>query len=110
MQKEKEMLKQCCASCQHRVIEEEGSRLCTQMQLYVKRKYVCTKWLKSKGFKKGPMGRVKRREYLMFVMAVRALEQDAIDDETIRPEDASPPKALRKRFEEIYGLSPYMMD
>ena len=55
-------------------------------------------------------GRVKRREYLMFVMAVRALEQDAIDDETIRPEDASPPKALRKRFEEIYGLSPYMMD
>lgn len=109
MQKEKVMVKQCCASCQHREILEDGTRLCKQMQLYVKRKYVCSKWKKSKRFKNGPMGKVKRREYLLFVMAVRAMEQDAIDNELIRPEDVCSVRMLRQRFEEIFGLSPYII-
>lgn len=105
----KNLVKQCCASCQHREIEEEGTRLCTVMELYVKRKFTCSNWKMSKGFKDGPRGRVKRREYLMFVLAVRAIEQEAIDDEILRPEDAIPNVVLRKRFEEIYGLSPYVI-
>ena len=54
-------------------------------------------------------GRVKRREYLMFVLAIRTLEQDAIDDGIMKPEDITLNAVLRKRFEEIYGLSPYLI-
>lgn len=105
----KNWIKECCASCQHREIEEEGTRICTEMQIYVKRKYKCSNWKLNKGFKDGRKGRVKRREYLMFVLAIRTLEQDAIDDGIMKPEDITLNAVLRKRFEEIYGLSPYLI-
>ena len=47
----KEWIKQCCASCEYREIEENGSRLCIKMQVYVKQKFVCSQWELSKGFK-----------------------------------------------------------
>ena len=105
----KNFLKKCCASCQHREIEENGSRLCTKMQLYVKQKFVCSDWRKSRGFKKGPMGKVKRREYLTFVKVIRVVEMEAIEEGTLQPKDITPAETLRRLFEEETGLSPFVI-
>jgi hypothetical protein len=90
----KEQIKQCCASCQYRMVEEDGSRLCTQMEIYVKQQFTCPKWILSKRFRDGPMRKVKRREYLLFVLEVQTLELVTLD-------------SLRERFEKETGLSPF---
>ena len=105
----KNLMKKCCASCQHREIEENGCRLCTKMQIYVKQNDVCSNWRKSSGFKKGPMGKVKRREYLMFVKVVRMVEMEAVEDGKLLPEDMASVDSLRKLFEEETGLSPFVI-
>lgn len=43
------MVKRICASCQHREILDNGTRICATMQLKVKQKFVCPKWEMSDG-------------------------------------------------------------
>lgn len=45
------MVKRICASCQHREILDNGTRICATMQLKVKQKFVCPKWEMSDGLK-----------------------------------------------------------
>lgn len=42
-------VKRICASCQHREVLDDGTRICTMMQLKVKQKFVCPKWEMSDG-------------------------------------------------------------
>ena len=42
-------VKRICASCRHREILDDGTRICTMMQLKVKQKFVCPKWEMSDG-------------------------------------------------------------
>ena len=44
-------IKKCCASCQHKCIEKDGSRVCAQMMLKVEQKFKCKQWLMSDGLK-----------------------------------------------------------
>ena len=44
-------VKRICASCQHREILDNGTRICAMMQLKVKQKFVCPKWQMSDGLK-----------------------------------------------------------
>ena len=44
-----------CASCQHKEVENDGTRICTKMQLKVPRDFVCPKWQMSDGLKKAGM-------------------------------------------------------
>ena len=44
-------VKQWCGSCSHRVVENDGSRTCTLMQLKVKQNFVCKCWQMSDGMK-----------------------------------------------------------
>ncbi len=37
-------IKQCCASCQHKMIDEDGTRICITMQLKVEKKFRCRRW------------------------------------------------------------------
>ena len=41
-----------CASCQHKEVENDGTRICTKMHLKVPRDFVCPKWQMSDGLKK----------------------------------------------------------
>ena len=107
----KNLIKECCASCRHKTIDEEGTRICAVMQIVVEQRMKCRKWeceesLRSLSWHKG---RIKRREYLMFVFEVRMQEREAIDDGTMLPEDTETPDSLRKRFEEETGLPPYVI-
>ena len=95
----KTRIKECCASCQHKKVENDGSRVCQLMQIVVKQQMKCPKWDMAEGL--ANMGRsqdrIKRREYLMFVFEVRIQERDDTLD------------ALRKRFEAETGLSPFVI-
>lgn len=42
-------VKRCCASCEHKDIDSEGTRICQLMQLKVQQRFRCKQWQMSKG-------------------------------------------------------------
>ena len=44
-------VKVCCASCQHKEVLKDGSRICNQMKLIVEAASVCQQWQMSDGLK-----------------------------------------------------------
>ena len=44
-------VKRCCASCQYKYIEIDGTRICTLTKQKVQQKYKCKKWEMSDGMK-----------------------------------------------------------
>ena len=45
-------IKRCCASCQHKGIEADGTRVCTKMMLKVKSDFCCGLWQMAYGLKR----------------------------------------------------------
>ena len=45
-------IKRCCASCEHRGIEADGTRVCTKMMLKVKSDFCCGLWQMAYGLKR----------------------------------------------------------
>lgn len=106
------IFKTCCASCMHKQIQNDGSRLCELEGLLVESQHTCEQWEVNASMVKTEdrgMGKVKRHEYLMFVLETRTLERQAVDEGTMSPDDMSTLDSLRKRFEEETGLSPFLI-
>ena len=107
----KTRIKECCASCRHKKVENDGSRVCQLMQIVVKQQMKCPKWDMAEGL--ANMGRsqdrIKRREYLMFVFETRMQEREKLDQGLMSAEEVTTLDSLRKRFEEETGLSPYVI-
>ena len=40
-----------CASCKHKEVENDGTRVCAKMQLKVPKDFVCRQWQMSDGLK-----------------------------------------------------------
>ena len=54
-------VKRCCASCQHKCMESDGTRICAQMMIKVEQKFKCKQWQMSDGLKNaGKSGGVVR--------------------------------------------------
>ena len=49
-------VKRCCASCQHKCIEKDGTRFCAQMLIKVEQKFKCKQWQMSDGLKNAGKG------------------------------------------------------
>ena len=49
-------VKRCCASCQHKCIEKDGTRICSQMMIKVEQRFKCKQWLMSDGLKNAGKG------------------------------------------------------
>ena len=50
-----------CASCEHKVVDDEGTRICQPMQLKVEQKFICKKWEMGEGLQNaGKSGGVVR--------------------------------------------------
>lgn len=100
-----------CASCQHKKVENDGSRTCQLMELKVEQKFKCPKWKPAGHFAQAgsSKGRVKRREYLMFVFETRMQEREKLDQGLMSVEEVATLDSLRKRFEEVTGLSAYII-
>ena len=104
-------IRKCCASCQHKCMDTDGRRICGLMQIVVEQRFDCPKWELAEGLQNAGRsgGTVKRREYLMFVFETRMQEQEAIAAGKMLPTEVATLDSLRKRFEEMTGLSPYMI-
>ena len=105
----KKWIRECCASCQHKNIEKDGTRVCSVMQIIVRQQMKCPTWTAAEDLVNAAIGRgkVKRHEYLMFVFEVRMQEQEAIDNGILCPDDVATLDSLRKRFERETALSPF---
>lgn len=57
-------VKKWCASCEHREVDEEGTRICKLMQLRVKGDFVCPRWQLSSGLQNAGIsgGKVKHKD------------------------------------------------
>ena len=49
-------VKRCCASCQHKCIETDGTRVCALKMMVVEQKYKCKQWQMSDGMKNAGNG------------------------------------------------------
>ena len=44
-------VKKWCASCQHREVQNDGTRICSKVGLIVEQKFKCSQWEMSDGLK-----------------------------------------------------------
>jgi hypothetical protein len=44
-------VRKMCASCHYKTVDNEGVRICEEMQLKVEQQFVCKKWVMSDGLK-----------------------------------------------------------
>lgn len=104
-------VRKMCASCQHKSIDNDGTRICQLMQLKGQQKFRCPKWQSAACFAEAGnnKGRVKRREYLMFVFEVRMQEREKLDQRLMSADEVATLDSLRKRFEDETGLSAYII-
>ena len=63
-------VKECCASCAHRDVMNDGTRVCRKMQLKVRQKFRCKLWQMSEGLKnagkwRGVVRSIKTKEIVI---------------------------------------------
>ena len=49
-------VKRCCASCQHKCVEADGTRVCALKMMVVEQKFKCKQWQMSDGMKNAGKG------------------------------------------------------
>ena len=49
-------VKRCCASCQHKCIETDGTRICALMMIVVWQRFRCKQWQMVDGLKNAGKG------------------------------------------------------
>jgi hypothetical protein len=49
-------VKRCCASCQHKCVEADGTRVCALKMMMVEQKFKCKQWQMSDGMKNAGKG------------------------------------------------------
>ena len=49
-------VRRCCASCQHKCIESDGTRVCASMMLKVQQRFKCKQWQMADGLKNAGRG------------------------------------------------------
>ena len=98
-------IKSLCASCQHKCIDNSGIRVCAEMMLNVEQNFNCDSWKMSEGLNNAGKsnGKVKRREYLMFIQEIRIAENDDIKKGIIKAKERKTVEEIRKMFTEKFG-------
>ena len=100
-------VKRCCLSCTHKFYDSRGRRLCDLCQLHVGVKDGCDHWemhtvLKQAGLRPS---KVKRRDYLRFVLKVRSEEKKLLEERQITLKECKTVEQLRTEFgKNIYEI------
>jgi hypothetical protein len=104
-------VRRCCASCQHKCIENDGKRCCDRTQKRVEQQGCCEQWQMSEGMKNAGRiwGKVKRKDYLLVVLGIRMEERNALERGIIGPEAVTLLETVREQFENENG-SIYCID
>ena len=101
-------VKKCCASCMHKYVEENGMRACPVIDEYVEASHACEQWQMDYNTSQAGVcrGRVHKKEYLMFALAIRIEEGAEALKAKKRDEPAPEPRSIesiRREYEEDYG-------
>ena len=103
-------VKKCCASCANKYIENDGLRACPVIDEYVEADHVCKQWQMDYNTSQAGVcrGRVHKKEYLMFALAIR-LEEGV---EALRAKKQGKPEpepraieSIRREYEKDYGTT-----
>ena len=106
-------VKKCCASCRFKDVEEDGSRACPIIDEYVKSDHVCEHWEMDYNTSQAGVcrGRIHKKEYLMFALAIRLGEGAEALKAKKRGEKVPEPRSIesiRREYEEDYGTTVLM--
>ena len=101
-------VKKCCASCMNKYVDEEGVRFCPVLDKYVNSCDVCNHWAMDYNTSQAGVcrGRVHRKEYLMFVLAIRVDEAVKALQAKKQGEPIPKPRSIesiRREYEEDFG-------
>ena len=97
-------VRKCCASCMHKSeTNSDKYRGCLKHDITVSPRDVCNDWMMSRSLRMAMKSedRIKRFDYLMFVLSVRQSEWEAED----QGQEVSPmsTEKLRAEFEQEHG-------
>ncbi|WP_033147289.1 hypothetical protein [Prevotella sp. P6B1] len=103
-------VKKCCASCINKLVDNDGMRLCPIHNLFVESGHVCKKWQMDYNTSQAGVcrGRVHKKEYLMFALAIRLGEGvEALKAKKQgKPEPESRTiESIRREYETDYGTT-----
>lgn len=101
-------VKRCCLSCTHKFYDSRGRRLCDLCQLKVGVKDGCDSWEMHAALQQAGLrpGKVKRKDYLRFVMKVRSEEKKLLEQGQITLKESKTVEQLRTEFgKEIYAIN-----
>jgi len=103
-------VKKCCASCANKYIENDGLRACPVIDEYVEANHVCRKWQMDYNTSQAGVcrGRVHKKEYLMFALAIRLDEgvEALRAKKQGKPEpEQRPIESIRREYEKDYGTT-----
>jgi len=99
-------VKRCCASCQYKCVESDGTRVCAPMMLKVQQKFKCKQWQMTDGLMNAGgrcEGNVKRKEYLIYVQEIRNAENNDIQNGIITEKERKTLEEIRQMFTEKFG-------
>ena len=103
-------VKKCCASCINKLVDNDGMRLCPIHDMFVESNHVCKKWQMDYNTSQAGVcrGRVHKKEYLMFALAIRLGEGvEALKAKKQgKPEPESRTiESIRREYETDYGTT-----
>jgi hypothetical protein len=104
------LVKKCCASCINKLVDNDGMRLCPIHDTFVESNHVCKKWQMDYNTSQAGVcrGRVHKKEYLMFALAIRLGEGvEALKAKKQgKPEPESRTiESIRREYETDYGTT-----
>ena len=100
-------IKKCCASCQYRIVSEDGLRICRKHNKFVYKTNCCNCWLMNRKLNKSGArwGQMKSNDYLKYVSRIRAIENQRISEAEAKGITLTMLKieTIQKRYKKLYG-------
>ena len=95
--------RKCCCTCKHRCPEADSKSTCAMLGVEVASTDLCRSWKVAPSYEKVGVskGKVKSREYLMWVLEQRVQETRDIEAGLLDEEDRKSVEELRKEFSNL---------
>ena len=98
-------IRKSCTTCMHRCEDDEECQMCKLTGVSVDGIDLCSGWKMAEGYQQAgrKRGKIKKKEYLMFVQMQREQEHKAIKQGILKEEECKTSEELRAMYEEEFG-------
>ena len=98
-------IRKSCSTCMHRCEDGDGCQICKLTGANVTGADLCSGWKMAEGYQHvgRKKGKIKKKEYLMFVQMQREQEDKAIKQGILFEEDCMTSEELRAMYEKEFG-------